>query len=75
MTMYERTWAEMFPEGREIFYEGDNPNAFANEIKEKYGFDPSENNPNWNECSGFNFLCPAKHLDAIYGSRSYPMGS
>ena len=29
------TWAEMFPDGRQIFYEGDKPKAFAKEIKQR----------------------------------------
>jgi hypothetical protein len=36
------TWKELFPDGRFIFYEGDDPDAFAKEIKARFGFDPSE---------------------------------
>jgi hypothetical protein len=54
-----KSWAELFPEGRQIYYEGDDPQAFADEIKTKFGFDPSENNPLWKY--GFSFHCPA-HL-------------
>lgn len=34
-------WSEMFPDGRDIYYEGDDPDGFVAEIKDKYGFDPS----------------------------------
>jgi hypothetical protein len=70
-----KTWSKMFPNGREIFYEGEKPEAFAKEIKRKFGFDPSKDNPRWNEECGYMFLCPAKFLDAIYGTSKYPMGS
>lgn len=34
-------WQEMFPEGRVLFYEGDDPEGFVKEMKEKFNFDPS----------------------------------
>lgn len=37
-----RTWAEIFPGGRCIVYEGDDPGRFVREIKEEFGFDPSQ---------------------------------
>jgi hypothetical protein len=58
------TWATLFPEGRYIYYEGDDPIGFIKEIKEKFGFD----------LLTFGFLCPPEHLDAIY-SGDYPVGS
>jgi hypothetical protein len=78
-------WQDLFPEGRHIYYEGHNPSQFVKEIKERFGFDPSLNNPLWGkryqrtkDCPAFtsySFDCPAEHLDAIYGSGRYPMGS
>jgi hypothetical protein len=69
-----KKWSDRFPDGRWIFYEGDDPKGFAAEIKAKFGFDPSENNPRWRR-SSYLFECPVEHLDAIYGSGEYPMGS
>lgn len=62
-----REWAVLFPEGRHIYYEGDDPEGFRAEIREKFDFDPGEQ-PD----QGFD--CPAELLDAIYGGQ-YPMGS
>jgi hypothetical protein len=67
-------WSELFPDGRQIFYEGNHPAGFVAEIKARFGFDPSENNPRWNRKSGFSFLCPGPLMDDIYGGE-YPMGS
>jgi hypothetical protein len=39
--MTEPPWRELFPEGRTIFYEGDEPEKFAQEILAEFGFDPS----------------------------------
>lgn len=76
-----REWALLFPNGRDIFYEGDSPRDFRTEIIEEYGFDPGED-PAWGVVIGdgpeaftsYRFHCPAEHLDAIYGGQ-YPMGS
>ena len=93
--MSEKTWAELFPNGRGICYEGDDPEGFIAEIKAEFGFDPSAD-PAWrsNLLNGtyglgdlgdelyedpfgrsYWFLCPAEHLDEIYGSARWPMGS
>lgn len=40
------TWRELFPEGRVIFYEGDDPAAFTAAIKAEFGFDPAAD-PRW----------------------------
>jgi hypothetical protein len=61
------TWKELFPDGRFIYYECDDPEGFIKEIKKKFGFDPL--------IKGFGFYCPAELLDEIYGSKKYPMGS
>jgi hypothetical protein len=68
------TQRELFPSGRQIYYEGDNPEGFALEIKERFGFDPRISS-GWDEEHGYSFVCPAEFLDAIYGSELYPMGS
>lgn len=34
------TWRELFPEGRHIFFEGEDPAAFIDEIRRLYGLDP-----------------------------------
>lgn len=82
--MKATTWSDMFPDGRTIYYEGDDPQAFVEEIKQRFGFDPSEIGAihhwtgerfdGWTEERGYCFLCPAEYLDAIYGG-DYPMGS
>lgn len=78
------TWASLFPDGRLIFYEGNHPNLFIEEIRVEFGFDPSAD-PEWDvlipgdDNSGgfisFAFHCPPEHLDAIYGTSRFPMGS
>jgi hypothetical protein len=80
-----KTWSEMFPEGRDIFYEGDDPEGFADAMRDQFRFDPSEH-PNWEKWieyspSGpdgfwsFGFRCPAEHLDEVYGSGRWQLGS
>ncbi len=68
-----KDWSELFPNGRHIYYEGDDPPGFAREIKSKFGFDPSADNDHWNEESGYCFYCPPEHLDEIY--TNYQLGS
>jgi hypothetical protein len=83
-----KTWAELFPEGRDICYEGDDPEEFVAEIVQRFGFDPSAD-PRWetpwlggdsrNGLDPFGrthwFVCPPEHLDAIYGTDDYRTGS
>lgn len=78
------TWAELFPNGREIFYEGDDPDGFAVEIAAKYGFDPRTDQRWWEVIEGdaesepfvvYGFHCPAVLLDVIYANPKYPLGS
>jgi hypothetical protein len=64
-------WSELFPEGRVIYFEGDDQESFVAEIKAKFNFDPSKDSL-WR---GLAFECPAHLLDDIYGSGKYPMGS
>lgn len=70
-----KSWSEMFPNGRDVFYDGDNPKEFVKEMKEKFGFDPSENNNKWNKKSGYQFFCPAANMENVYGSGKYRLGS
>lgn len=73
-----QSWAKLFPEGRTIYYEGNDPKGFIKEIKAKFGFDPSKDNSHWGEKHdgwiSYSFHCPVEHLDEIYGGQ-YPMGS
>jgi hypothetical protein len=66
------------PNGREIFYEGDDPDGFVAQIKREFSFDPSQDE-GWNrEFDGkpmHMFWCPANLLDDIYDSGRFPMGS
>lgn len=70
-----KSWSEMFPDGRYVYYEGKTPDAFVGAIKDEFGFDPSENNDRWNKKSGHCFFCPGKHMDKLYGGGKYPLGS
>ncbi|MEU7902189.1 hypothetical protein [Actinoplanes sp. NPDC049118] len=70
-------WADLFPDGRQIYYEGDDPDEFRKEIKARFGFDPALD-PCWGEEPGwgsYSFHCPVGLLDDIYGGPNYPMGS
>jgi hypothetical protein len=78
------SWRELRPEGREIYYEGDEPEKFVEEIKAEFGFDPSayEFWGEWcegdDDCPGFHsypFHCPPGILDAVYGSSRWRLGS
>jgi hypothetical protein len=85
------TWRELFPQGRIIFYEGDDPKGFVREIKAKFGFDPSKDRlwkggpVHFADHKGKQmtepfsveraFHCPPELLDEIYGTAKYPMGS
>lgn len=56
---------DVFPEGRMIFYEGDDPAKFIEEIGEEF--------PEVSVSVSLN--CPAEHLDEICGSGRWLMGS
>jgi hypothetical protein len=63
------TWRDHYPEGRDIFYEGNDPVAFAEQVKVEFGFDPREAQPvhaiwqphepydGWNDQCGWRFHC------------------
>jgi len=77
-------WAKLFPEGRDLYYEGEHPEEFAESVREEFGLDPSAD-PLWGKRieggggkAGFTsyvFHCPAEKLDGIYdkhGSHQFP---
>ncbi len=78
----DRTWANLFPDGRDIFYEGDDPVGFVRQIQAEFDFSPALD-PRWDEqieddtdsFTSYCFHCPVEHLDAIYASDRFPMGS
>jgi hypothetical protein len=84
LTYRQIPWSEIYPEGRELFYEGDDPAGFAAEINLNYDLDPAAS-PNWgvhipasdglNAFTSYAFHCPAKYLDTLYGTGRYPLGS
>jgi len=78
------TWAQLYPEGRDLFYEGEHPDEFARVIREEFGFDPSAD-PMWGKrvegdgggpgFTSYGFHCPAEHIDgvhAVYGDHRFP---
>ena len=78
-------WSELFPKGRHIYYEGDEPQEFAEQIRTEFGFDPSADEY-WgllipgddlhdDAFTSYCFRCPPEILDAVYGSGRWPMGS
>lgn len=73
------SWLYHFPSGRHIYYEGDTPGYFIEEMEQKFNFNPVKDNPKWREeyarFGSFGFFCPPHLLDALYGNDEYPMGS
>ena len=77
-------WAEdTFPDGRHIYYEGDEPGIFAATIKDEFGFDVTTD-PDWgyivddgegDPFASYAFHCPVEFLGDIYYSHRWPMGS
>lgn len=77
-------WAEDYwPNGRHIYYEGDEPEVFAATIKDEFGLDVTSDN-NWGQAIedseggsfvSYGFDCPAKLLGDIYYSDRWPTGS
>lgn len=71
-----KKWSEMYPNGRFVYYEGDDPHHFVREMKNKYGFDPSKNNRrHWCEGGSWCFLLPGNCIDDVYDRSKYPLGS
>lgn len=74
--LMDKDWTVLFPEGRLLFYEGDDPDGFVKEMKEKFNFDPSADD-NWipeEEWMDHCFWCPPELLNKIYNGQ-YPLGS
>jgi hypothetical protein len=85
------TWDDLYPDGAIRYYEGDDPDGFAAEIKAEFGFDVTEGGEEqiidkwggdcgsyrwaWNEECGFSFLIPSGYVEAVYGSERWPLGS
>jgi hypothetical protein len=71
-------WRNRYPDGRHIFYEGDTPELFVEQIKSEFGFDPSADE-NWScwlpglDHVSYSFYCAPEHLDAIIGGRRWPL--
>jgi hypothetical protein len=77
----QSTWRSMFPDGRHIFYEGDDPAGFARQVQAEFNFDPAVDS-SWGRRIGgdggfdsYSFHCPPELLDPIYGDSRFPMGS
>jgi hypothetical protein len=77
-------WAEDYwPDGRQIFYEGNKPEIFAATIKDEFGLDVTTD-ASWaqviDDDEGRSFMsrgfhCPVELLGNIYYSSRWPMGS
>jgi len=79
----DTNWGKLFPEGRNLYYEGEHPDKFAEAIRDEFGFDPSAD-PLWgkhvesDDGPGFilyGFHCPAEMIDVVYstyGSHRFP---
>lgn len=74
------SWDQLFPEGRVVFYEGDDPTTFAREMRELYGIDVAAPapagfpyQPTWLEAE--SFFIPAGLVEAVYGSGRWELGS
>jgi hypothetical protein len=77
-------WAEEYwPDGRNIYYEGDEPEAFAATIKDEFGLDVTSDRA-WGQVIddfeggsfvSYEFHCPARLLGDIYYSDRWPIGS
>ncbi len=78
------SWAKLYPEGRDLYYDGEHPEEFAKSIREEFGLDPAAD-PLWGKrieggagqagSVSYGFHCPAEKLDGIYdmrGSRRFP---
>jgi hypothetical protein len=77
-------WAEDYwPNGRQIYYEGGEPETFAAAIKDEFGLDVTSDRA-WGQVIddseggsfvSYGFDCPAGLLGDIYYSDRWPLGS
>jgi len=52
---------ELFPDGRHVWYEGDDPEGFVAQVRERFGIELTlKEDP-----SGFAFFCPPGYVEAI----------
>jgi hypothetical protein len=62
---------ELFPEGRNVWYEGDDPEGFLAAVRERWGLELTlKQDP-----SGYAFFCPPGYVDAIVYESEWPMGT
>lgn len=63
-----------------VWYWGDDPEAFADEIVAKFGFDPRKDNPVWGHeqdygeglsHTTYGFLCPEACIDQVKAVRGH----
>jgi hypothetical protein len=54
--------AELYPDGQLLFYEGGDPGAFRQKVKERLGLDPADDD-RWELTR--QFWCPARMLDVV----------
>ncbi len=86
----DHTWDDLSPDGAIRYYEGDDPDGFAAEIKAEFGFDVTLGGEEhyvgangeachwrweWTKERGYSFLIPHGFVEAIYGSERWPIGS
>jgi hypothetical protein len=62
---------ELFPEGRQVWYEGDDPRGFLVAIKERFDLELELKE----DQSGFAFFCPPGYVDAIVYTNEWPIGT
>jgi hypothetical protein len=76
----ELTWDDLCPQGRVVFYEGDDPDRFAAEMA-ALGIDVRADLPApWRPeyawyPDGYAFHLPAGRVEEIYGSDRWELGS
>ena len=73
----DSNWGKLYPEGRDLYYEGEHPDEFATAVAEEFGFDPSAD-PQWGKrveghggepgFVSYGFHCPADKIDAVYST-------
>ena len=79
------SYAEIYPSGRRLYYEGKHPEAFVTLMKTLHNFDPSADNPDWGyeipagddhpAFTSYPFHCPADKLDGIWDCPGHPIGT
>lgn len=66
------TFDELFPNGREVWYEGTDPEGFRAWVRQQFGLELELRQ----DVSGYRFFCPAGYVEAIYNNKAgWPMGS